>query len=143
MGVSDVLHLSPHYFSALFIDLISIPRGIQLPQMASKPVMLPEPQGVHGNESNLLVCPDVAGQKASNIALSGVPSTINHMPGVERQQRLVAIVEAQAFPEPSKVIGQVPQGYGQVQRAAIDLRAIYEGCQLVELLPLLELAEKH
>ena len=60
-------------------------------------------------EVDLFVGSDVTCKQASDLALSVVAPAVDLVTLVEGEERLAAVLVAQAFPQPTKVVGQVAQ----------------------------------
>ena len=74
------------YLSSLVEYRIRFPQGVDCPELQGDPVVLPEPHGVHRQESDLLVCSDVTCQEAPDVVLSGVPPAVHEVPVSQGQQ---------------------------------------------------------
>ena len=65
-GVRDMLHRRPDNLPSLVIDLVSVPVRVQSAKFGSHSVVFAHPQGMHGQQSQLLVRPEIPGQEARN-----------------------------------------------------------------------------
>lgn len=65
---------------------IRFPQGVDCPELQGDSVVLPEPHGVHRQESNLLISSDVACQKAPDIVLPWISPAVHEVPVSQGQQ---------------------------------------------------------
>jgi len=111
---------------------------IDVPERLCYSVVLPEPDHVHGEEAQLFVSADVAGEKAADAGLTRVAPAVHRVGVVEGQQRQRPVVVGESFSQAPKVVGEIAQGVGQIAAASVHLGRVDEGGELVDLLPLLQ-----
>ena len=115
------------------VEHVAVPVRVEAEEGGGDAVVFPHPDGVHAEQTQLLVAPVVSGQETRDVGVVGVHLTVHGLVHVGREEEGVGLRELSCLQQ-SSLRGQVPEILSVLLRAAVDVRGIHVGRDLVQLL---------